>query len=121
MDVKKPMITNPLTINVNALPSGKPSSFKGAVGSFTFTPTISTNEIRANEPITVTLKISGTGNQKLIQNPEVEFPTNFELYDPTIVNDLTAGPNGLSGTRTVEYLVIPRYEGDYSIPAIEFS
>lgn len=121
VDVKKPMITNPVTINVNALPSGKPSSFKGAVGSFTFTPTISTNEIRANEPITVTLKISGTGNQKLIQNPEVEFPTNFELYDPTIVNDLTAGPNGLSGTRTVEYLVIPRYEGDYSIPAIEFS
>lgn len=121
VDVKKPMITNPVTINVNALPSGKPSSFKGAVGSFTFTPTISTQEIRANEPITVTLKISGTGNQKLIQNPEVEFPTNFELYDPTIVNDLTAGPNGLSGTRTVEYLVIPRYEGDYSIPAIEFS
>lgn len=121
VDVKKPMITNPVTINVNALPSGKPSSFKGAVGSFTFTPTISTHEIRANEPITVTLKISGTGNQKLIQNPEVEFPTNFELYDPTIVNDLTAGPNGLSGTRTVEYLVIPRYEGDYSIPAIEFS
>lgn len=121
VDVKKPMITNPVTINVNAFPSGKPSSFKGAVGSFTFTPTISTQEIRANEPITVTLKISGTGNQKLIQNPEVEFPTNFELYDPTIVNDLTAGPNGLSGTRTVEYLVIPRYEGDYSIPAIEFS
>lgn len=121
VDVKKPMITNPITINVNALPSGKPSSFKGAVGSFTFTPKISREKISANEPITVTLKIEGTGNQKLIQNPEVEFPSNFELYDPTIVNDLTAGPNGLSGTRTVEYLVIPRYEGDYTIPAIEFS
>ena len=121
VDVKKPLITNPVSINVNALPSGKPSSFKGAVGSFTFTPTISTQKISANEPITITLKIAGTGNQKLIQNPEVEFPTNFELYDPTIVNDLTAGPNGLSGTRTVEYLVIPRYEGDYTIPTIEFS
>lgn len=121
VDVKKPMITNPVTINVNALPSGKPSSFKGAVGSFTFTPSISTQKITANEPITITLKISGTGNQKLIQNPEVEFPSNFELYDPTIENELTATSNGLNGTRTIEYLVIPRYEGDYSIPPIEFS
>lgn len=121
VDVKKPLITNPVSINVTALPSGKPSSFSGAVGKFTFTPSISTQEIRANEPVTVTLKIEGTGNQKLIQNPKVEFPSNFELYDPTIANDLTPGLNGLTGTRTVEYLVIPRYEGDYTIPAIEFS
>ena len=121
VDVKKPMITNPVTINVNALPSGKPSSFKGAVGSFTFTPSISAQKITANEPITVKLKISGTGNQKLIQNPEIEFPSNFELYDPTINNELTATENGLNGTRTIEYLAIPRYEGDYTIPPIEFS
>ena len=121
VDVKKPMITNPVTVDVTSLPSGKPSSYKGAVGSFTFTPSISANQVKANEPITITLKISGTGNQKLIQNPEIEFPTNFELYDPTIDNDLTAGENGLTGTRKIEYLVIPRYEGEYSIPPIEFS
>lgn len=121
VDVKKPMITNPVTVNITPLPAGKPSGYKGAVGSFTFTPSISTQQVRANEPVTVTLKISGTGNQKLIQNPEVEFPTNFELYDPTIENELTATENGLSGTRTIKYLVIPRYEGEYSIPPIEFS
>ena len=121
VDVKKPMITNAVSVNVNPLPSGKPASFKGAVGSFSFTPSISAQKIAANEPITITLKIAGTGNQKLIQNPEIEFPTNFELYDPTIENDLTAGDNGLTGTRTIKYLVIPRYEGDYSIPSIEFS
>lgn len=121
VDVKKPMITNPVTVNVTPLPAGKPSSYKGAVGSFTFTPSISAQEIRANEPITITLNISGTGNQKLIQNPEVEFPTNFELYDPTIENELTAGENGLNGTRKIKYLVIPRYEGNYTIPPIEFS
>lgn len=121
VDVKKPMITNPVTVNVTPLPAGKPSSYKGAVGSFTFTPSISAQKIRANEPITITLNISGTGNQKLIQNPEVEFPTNFELYDPTIENELTAGENGLNGTRKIKYLVIPRYEGNYTIPPIEFS
>ena len=121
VDVKKPLITNPVSINVTALPSGKPSSFNGAVGSFTLKPTISTDKIAANEPVTIKLEISGTGNQKLIQNPEVEFPTNFELYDPTIDNALTPSANGFNGTRTIEYLVIPRYEGDYSIPPIEFS
>ena len=121
IDVKKPMITNPVTISVNALPAGKPANFKGAVGSFTFKPTISAQKIAANEPITLSLEISGTGNQKLIQNPEVEFPTNFELYDPTIENNLTAASNGFKGTRRIDYLVIPRYEGDYSIPPIEFS
>lgn len=121
VDVKKPMITNPVTLNVKSLPAGRPSSYKGAVGSFTFTPSISEQKIRANEPLTVTLKISGTGNQKLIQNPDVEFPTNFELYDPTIENDFTAGESGLNGTRTIKYLAIPRYEGDYTIPPIEFS
>ena len=121
VDVKKPMITNPVSIDVTALPSGKPSSFNGAVGSFTFKPSISTDKISANEPVTIKLEISGTGNQKLIQNPEVEFPTNFELYDPTIDNALTPSANGFNGTRTIEYLVIPRYEGDYSIPPIEFS
>ncbi len=121
VDVKKPLITNPVSIDVTALPSGKPSSFNGAVGSFTFKPTISTDKISANEPVTIKLEISGTGNQKLIQNPKVEFPTNFELYDPTIDNTLTPSANGFNGTRTIEYLVIPRYEGDYSIPPIEFS
>ncbi len=121
VDVKKPMITNPVTVNVAPLPPNKPSSYKGAVGSFTFTPSISAQEVKANEPITITLKISGTGNQKLIQNPEIEFPTNFEIYDPTIDNDLTANENGLTGTRKIDYLVIPRYEGEYTIPAIEFS
>ena len=121
VDVKKPMITNPVSIDVTALPSGNPSSFNGAVGSFTFKPSISTDKISANEPVTIKLEISGTGNQKLIQNPEVEFPTNFELYDPTIDNALTPSANGFNGTRTIEYLVIPRYEGDYSIPPIEFS
>lgn len=121
VDVKKPMVTNPVSVDVNALPSGKPSNFSGAVGSFTFKPSISTDKIAANEPITVKLEISGTGNQKLIQNPTIDFPSNFEVYDPTIDNALTPTANGFKGTRTIEYLVIPRHEGDYSIPPIEFS
>lgn len=120
-DVKKALVTNPLAINVKPLPEGKPLNFSNAVGTFTFTPSISTQQTRANEPITVSVDISGTGNLKLIQNPEVKFPTNFEVYDPTVNNNFQVTTNGLTGSRKIEYLAIPRYEGNYNIPAIEFS
>lgn len=121
VDVKKPMVTNPVSIDVKALPGDKPSGFSGAVGTFSMKPSISTQDTRANEAITVKLEISGTGNMKLIRNPEVKFPTNFEVYDPTINNSLNVTTNGLTGIRTIEYLSIPRYEGNYTIPPIEFS
>ena len=121
VDVKKTLVTNPLSIDVKPLPAGKPASFTGAVGQFSFKPSISTQQTRANEPITLTLEITGTGNLKLIQNPKIEFPSNFEVYDPTVDNKVQVTPNGLSGTKKIQYLVIPRYEGKYTIPAIEFS
>lgn len=120
-DVKKTLVTNPLTIDVKPLPVGKPEGFSNAVGTFSFKPSISTQETKAHESITIKLEISGTGNIKLIQNPEIKLPTNFEDYDPTINNDVKVAGNGLTGTRTIEYLIIPRYEGDYTIPPIEFS
>ncbi len=120
-EVKKTLVTNPITIDVRELPANKPAGFSNAVGTFTLKPTISTKQTRANEPITLTLEISGTGNMKLIQNPEVKFPSNFEVYDPVIDNSLRVTTNGLTGMRKIEYLAIPRYEGSYDIPPVEFS
>lgn len=121
VDVKKPMVTNPVAINVKPLPANKPESYSGAVGTFTFNPSISTQQTRANEAITVRLEISGTGNLKLIGNPEVKFPSNFEVYDPVVDNSYNVTTNGLTGLRTIEYMAIPRYEGDYTIPPVEFT
>lgn len=121
VDVKKTLVTNPVSVNVTPLPHDKPDSFTGAVGSFTFRSKINPQEVKANEPVTFTLEISGTGNLKLIQNPHVEFPSNFEVYDPTVKNELQITTNGLTGTRKIEYIAIPRYEGSYVIPPVEFS
>lgn len=121
VDVKKTLVTNPVSVNVTPLPVNKPESFTGAVGSFTFRSHLDPQETKANEAIMLTLEITGTGNLKLIQNPEVEFPSNFEVYDPTIKNDVQVTINGLKGTRKIEYLAIPRYEGNYVIPPVEFS
>ncbi len=121
VDVKKNLTTNPLAINVKPLPANKPASFANAVGTFTLKPSISAEKMKANEALTLTLEISGTGNMKLIRDPEVIFPDNFELYDPTIDNALNATTNGLTGIRKISYMAIPRYEGNYTIPPVEFT
>jgi len=120
-DVKKTMTTSPLTINVSELPAGKPANFSNGVGTFSMKESISSTDIKANEAITLTLNISGTGNMKLIKNPELVLPKDFDTFDPKITNNLKFTDNGLTGTRTIEYLFIPRYQGTYKIPPLEFS
>ncbi len=121
VDVKKNMVTNPVAINVKALPANRPVSYANAVGTFTMKPSISATRLRANEAVTLRLELSGTGNLKLIRDPEVRFPENFETYDPTVNNSFNVTTNGLNGIRTIEYMAIPRYEGQYTIPPVEFT
>ena len=121
VDVKKELVTNPLSINVKPLPANKPTSYANAVGAFTLKSGMNATQVKANEAITMTLEISGTGNLKLIRNPEIEFPNNFEVYDPTVSNSFNVTTNGLTGIRKIEYMAIPRYEGTYTLPAVEFA
>lgn len=114
--------TSPVTIDVSALPiENKPLNFSGAVGNFTFTPTLSSDHVKANDAITIKLDISGTGNMKLIKNPDIKFPPDFEVYDPKVDNKTKITENGLTGTRSVEYMVIPRSPGNFTIAPIEFN
>lgn len=121
-EAKRALRTSPVTVDVSPLPSeGKPVNFSGGVGNFTFTPSISTQKLKANDAVTIKLNISGTGNLKLIKNPEIQFPKDFETYDAVVNNDFRLTENGLSGTKTIEYMFIPRYQGQFTIPPIEFS
>lgn len=121
VDVRKTISTPKLVINVSPLPSGKPESFTGGVGEFTMNSSISTSELKANEAVTLKLEISGVGNMKLIDTPEVLYPQDFETYDPKIENKFSLTRNGLSGKKIVEYLAIPRHAGTFTIPSVEFS
>lgn len=109
------------TIHVDPLPSGKPAGFSGGVGKFTIAPSISQTEMQANDAVTIKLDISGAGNMKLIKTPAVDWPEGFEPYDPKVTNNFSTTTNGVSGTKSIEYLAIPRNAGDYTIPAITFS
>ena len=116
------MLTAPgVTIHVAALPSGKPAGFSGGVGKFVLTPSISQTELQANEAVTIRLDISGSGNMKLLKTPAIDWPEGFEPYDPKVTNDFRTTTSGVSGTKSIEYLAIPRSAGEYTIPAVKFS
>ncbi len=121
VNIKKNLVTPKLTINVKELPAGKPANFSGGVGEFTLSSTISTQELKTNDAVTIKLVISGTGNMKLINTPEVGFPQDFEIYDPKVDNKFNLTRSGLAGSKVIEYLAIPRHAGNYTIPPIEFS
>lgn len=119
--VRKNISSPTITVDVNSLPSGKPLDFSGAVGDFNLSASINAQEVKANEAVTIKLILSGTGNMKLISNPEVNFPSDFEIYDPKVEDQFRITANGLSGNRIIEYLAIPRHEGNFKIDPIKFS
>lgn len=119
--VSKNVITPSMKVNVKQLPQGKPLNFTGGVGNFSMSSKLSTSTIKANEALTLTLTISGKGNLQLMQNPSVEFPSEFEAYDPQVNLDIHSGAGGVSGKRIIEYTIIPRYAGTFTIPPIEIA
>ena len=121
VQVKKTLLTPQLTIDVKSLPAGKPADFSGGVGEFTVSSTISATEVKTNDAVTVKVVISGTGNLKLLNEPQVKFPEDFEIYDPKVENKFRLTTGGLSGSKVIEYLAIPRNAGSYKIPALQFS
>lgn len=121
VEVKKTILTPQLTINVKALPAGKPADFSGGVGEFNISSSINNTNVKTNDAVTLKVVISGTGNLKLVANPEVKFPEDFEIYDPKEDSNFRLTNAGLSGSKVIEYLAIPRNAGTYKIPPVTFS
>lgn len=120
VEVKKKITTPKVVINVQPLPA-KPAGFSGAVGEFKLASSINATDVKTNDAVTIKLTLSGTGNMKLIGTPEVKFPQDFEIYDPKVTDDYKLTNSGLTGTKTFEYLAIPRHAGNFTIPAVEFT
>jgi len=118
--VRAKVTSAPVTVNVKDLPT-QPASFTGGVGNLKFSASLNKDQIKSNEAATIKIDITGSGNLKLIDAPKIDFPKDFEVYDPKTSENLKATNSGLSGSRTFEYLFIPRYAGDFTIPPIKFA
>ena len=119
--VNKQLDAPRVTIHVSPLPAGKPTGFSGGVGQFTINSSISSTNLQANEAVTLKLTVQGTGNMKLLKTLAVDWPEGFEVYDPKVTNNFTNTTSGVSGTKTMEYLAIPRAGGTYTLPPVRFS
>jgi hypothetical protein len=114
--------SKPLAIEIIPLPEkDKPENFSGAVGDYSFKAALSKNNIKANDAVNLTITLSGNGNIKLVDPLKIDFPEDFETYDPKTNEKISVGANGVAGSKTFDYLLIPRHEGNYKIDQINFS
>ena len=119
VEVKKQIQAPGVEIEVDPLPA-RPANFSGGVGKFTMTTEIDKTELKANDPLTLRVTINGTGNLKLIKQPVVKFPKDFDTYDAKVTDKSHLTVSGLEGNMIYEFLAVPRHQGKYTIPAVEF-
>lgn len=110
------------SVTVLPLPEeGIPAGFGGAVGKYAMETWLDKRETKANEAVTLKVKISGRGNLKLLNPPAILFPPDIESYDPKISENIARQGNVIAGSRTFEYLLVPRHAGTQKIQPFPFS
>jgi len=119
--IPKVVLSKPVKIKVNPLPGVKPDDFSGIVGKASMVATLSKDTVNVNDAVNLKMVISGSGNLKLANTPEMKLPADLEVYDPKVTDNLKNGMNGTTGQKTFEYLLIPRHYGDFSIPPVTYS
>lgn len=119
-EVNRDVTAPGITIQVDPLPA-KPSNFSGGVGHFNISAQLAKKDVRAGDPINLRLVLSGTGNLKLIKEPVVNIPKDFDKYDTKITDKTKLSETGVEGNMIYDYLFVARKPGKYTIPAIEFT
>lgn len=112
--------SEPVTIEVMPLPKTT-KTFSGAVGELTLKGELDKNNVKANEAINLSVTFSGSGSLKLIDTLPFQFPGDFDHYDPKVSDHFTINSTGISGSRTFNYLLIPRHAGSYKIPSVDYT
>ena len=119
---QKEIKSNSPTLTVKSLIKPQPDTFSDQVGSnYKMDLTYSTNQLRTNDPLDVKLTISGKGNLNQLSTPSLSFPSDFEVFDPEVKDQIKIGSSGISGKKTFNYLVIPRHRGTFEIPEYKFT
>lgn len=120
-NVEIPIASPARTVTVKPLPAGRPADYMGGVGHFSVKAALSADHVKANEALTYKITIEGTGNLKYLKEPAVEFPADFEVYDPKVDVSTKVTSGGMSGRKVIEYTLIPRFAGTFELPAVTFS
>lgn len=120
VEVKRNIVAPGIDIQVDPLPK-RPVDFSGGVGHFTISAQLNHKTVNEGEPLTLRVVVGGIGNLKLIKQPVVDFPKDFDRYDPKVSDKTKLTANGIEGNMIYDYLVVPRNRGDYTIPAVSLT
>lgn len=120
IEVKRNIVAPAIDIQVDPLPQ-KPTDFSGGVGRFSISSQLLNNTVKAGAPVTLRVVVGGNGNLKLIKQPVVTFPKDFDKYDPKVTDKTKLTTNGLEGNMVYDFLVVPRNHGNYTIPAVSLT
>ena len=110
-----------MRVNVRQLPGTKPPDYSGIVGQIAMKAVLSKDTVNVNDPVNFTITISGNGNLKVAATPSMKLSPDIEVYDPKITDDIKNGINGTSGQKKFEFLLIPRHNGEFTIPPVTYS
>ena len=120
IEVKKKIIAPGIDIEVDPLPE-RPAGFSGGVGHFTVSASLSKTETKANDPVSVRITVSGTGNLKLVKQPQIELPKDFDKYEPKVTDKTKLTTAGIEGSMIYDILIVPRHQGHYEIPPVSLT
>jgi hypothetical protein len=119
--VPRTVANRTLKVNVKPLPGIKPADYSGVVGQLNIKSVLNKDTVNVNDPVNLTITVSGNGNLKVAASPSLKLSPDIEVYDPKITDDIKNSINGTSGQKTFEFLLIPRHNGDYTIPPVTYS
>lgn len=119
--IRKRVTTPAVKVKVNPLPAGQPASFGGGVGNFGISARLTTDNLKTHDAASLIITVSGRGNVALLEEPKVNFPPDFEVYDTKTTENTDKSNSGTSGSKSFEYPFIPRSHGDFTIDPVEYS
>lgn len=119
--IRKRVTTPAVKVKVNPLPAGQPASFGGGVGNFGISARLTTDNLKTHDAASLIITVSGRGNVALLEEPKVNFPPDFEVYDTKTTENTDKSNDGTSGSKSFEYPFIPRSHGDFTIDPVEYS
>lgn len=120
VEMKKKIKAPGITIQVDPLPN-RPADFSGGVGKFNISAQLNNKSVKTNDALTLRVIVSGTGNLKLIKEPVVNFPKDFDRYDAKVTDKTKLTSSGLEGSMIYDFIAVPRNAGKYEIPPVTFT
>jgi len=120
--VRREVATRPVEIEVLPLPEqDRPAGFEGLVGQYRLEASIDKETVKTNEALTLKVRFTGQGNIRSLPKPNLILPNDFEKYEPKVSETVNRQGEVISGSKSYEYVLIPRFPGQQRIPSIQLA